>query len=368
MSYRRRMAWCGLLCSLGVLLGGCWDQRPVESRAAVSAIAIGPTRHPGWYRYTFVFPNVTTTPSSLATTPSSQQFYHLTVTAPTLGEALTAAQLRQSRLLYLGQVRIVALSVRLPSAVWRATLEDMVQSGRFVLTYWLVGSRQAERVATLAPPSEVVPEVAVYRALSCHCQPLLWSDRAWRVWTRTVTPGDTAWVPNVEAMGDHFTLTGLDMLTPHGVSVWAWPATWGWGYLTGHVQNGTLTGQGTSGQRPWVLTRLHGSTHLTFVSSPRGVTVTDVLQYRGTLAGGGADAEPGSRAVQEAAARQITALAWGAIRRARTERVDPFGWHRDWGWTDAEAAATHPSWGRSWAAWHVQVRVTVAIANDGVLR
>lgn len=368
MSRRRRIAWCGLLCSLGVLLGGCWDQRPVESRAAVSGIAIGPTGHPGWYRYTLVFPNVTTTPSSLATTPSSQQFYHLTVTAPTLGAALTAAQLQQSRLLYLGQVRVVALSARLPSAVWRTTLESLVQSGRFVLTFWLVGSRQPERVATLAPPSEVVPEVAVYRALSCHCQPLLWSDRAWRVWTRAVTPGTTAWAPNVDATGDHFALTGLDVLTPRGIVSWPWPATWGWGYLTGHVRDGTVTGQGAPGQSPWVLTRLHGSAHLTFATSPRGVTVTDVLQYRGTLATGGADAGTGSGDVQRAATRQVTALAWGAIRRAQSEGVDPFGWHRDWGWTDAEAAAAHPSWGRSWAAWKVQVRVTVAIANEGVLR
>lgn len=368
MSRRRRIAWWGLLCSLGVLLGGCWDQRPVESRAAVSAMAVEPIRHPGWYRYTFVFPNVTTTPSSLATTPSSQQFYHLTVVAPTLGTALTDAQLRQSRLLYLGQVRVVALSVRLPARMWQATLEDMVQSGRFVMTYWLVGSRHPERVVTLAPASEVVPEVAVYRALSCHCQPLLWSDRAWRVWTHVVTPGDTAWVPNVAATGDHFALTGLDVLTPRGIAFWPWSATWGWGYLTAHVRNGTLTGVAGPGHSPWVLTRLHGTNHLTFTSSLRGVTVTDVLQYRGTLAGGGAEAGTATRRVQREAARRIADMAWGAIRRAQAEGVDPFGWHRDWAWTDAEAAAAHPSWGRTWAAWHVQVRVRVAIANEGVLR
>ncbi|MDA8194879.1 MAG: hypothetical protein M0Z53_12910 [Thermaerobacter sp.] len=361
-----------LLALLGLLLtlSGCWDQRPVETRAAVVALGIDPGRSRSLFRYTFVFPNVTTTATSLAATPSSQEFFTVTVESQSLTGALSAAQQRQSRSLYLGQVRLIALSTRLPVTVWRNTLNSAVQSGRFVLTFWLVGTSHARRLVSLSPPSEVVPEVAVYRALSCHCQPIRWTQRAWRLWVQSQTPGITPWVPAVSTEGSRFLLHGLDVIGPTQVESWNRTQTGGWGYLTGRVRNGFLTMHQSGGQS-YTVGQIHGRSALRIVTQAHGVDVQDSLRYTGVLEGntvGSGWSGTFEHQAEMAAAHHILRLAVQAWQKARATHTDPFGWHRDWRWQDEAGALRHPSATGSWQDWNIRVAVHFRIRNEGVVR
>jgi len=208
---RRLRRWIATVGVLGGLLGlpGCWDQHPVRPARPSRRIGIDPGPSPDEQRYTLTFPNVTTTSSSLATTQANQQFYTISVVAPSLLPALAIAQRQESRTLYLGQIRILCLSTQLPIGTWTRTLDAMADSGRFVMTTWVVAAPSAQAVVALTPPVEVVPEVGLYNALACHCQGIRWPGRAWRVWAQSVTPGISPTVTAVVPRHQRFQLTQI---------------------------------------------------------------------------------------------------------------------------------------------------------------
>jgi hypothetical protein len=262
----------------------------VEDRAAVAAIGVDPTRTPGVERYTFTFPNVTTTTSSLASISSARQFFTISVAAANLLQALAKVQRRESRTLYLGQVRIVCLSSRLPTATWQQCLNLLADSGRFVLTTWVVAAPNAASLVAAAPPTEVVPEVALYNALACRCQALRWPGRAWRLWAEALTPGVSPATVLVESHGAAFILTQLIVVGATRLSVWNPEATAGWAYLTDHVLRDTVTVP--LKPVPVVVTLIRGHSQIAFHRRGPDLIAHSTLWYSGVLVGvrGGADA------------------------------------------------------------------------------
>ena len=354
-----------ILLTLCTTLVGCWDQRPVETRGAVAAIGVDPGSRPGVYRFTVVFPNVTTTASSLATTPSDQEFFHYTVQEPNLTAALAAVQRRQSRSLYLGQIRILALSTRLAPTVWGRVMRSAVQSGRMVLTFAVVGTPNAQALVSLSPHSEVVPELALYRALTCHCQPILVANRAWRVWAEMETPGVTPDVSHVGLQDAGFVIRGIDLVTPRAIMSWSLPQTWGWAYFTGHVNEGSLT-VAVAGHLITV-GRIRGRIQQSFTVVGHQIQMHNQLTYTGQLVSGG-DAlgnplETDQR-VDQAVAVRLLALCQQALATAEASAVDPFGWHRDLQWTHTDAGVC----GDTWSCWRVTTAVHFRVRNEGILR
>lgn len=363
---RRCIQFVSLLFLLS--LTGCWDQKPVESRAAVAAIGIDPAKTHGLQRYTFVFPDVTVTASSLASTTNGQEFFSFTVTAPSLIDALNRVQSHESRSLYLGQVRIVALSTRLSAPVWRRTLYTMADAGRFVLTFWVVAASHARQVVTLEPPTEVVPEVALYRALNCHCQPIRWPGRGWKMWTNATSHDGSLKATDVNVVGRTFVLGPLVVMGSHAVK-WSASATKGWAYLTGHVEHeismvhlhGHLMGVGL----------IRGNSTVSFHRTTNGVHVTDQMMYSGVLmespfehGARNENARLQDQAIESAVAHQISAEAMQAWRTAQTTHADPMGWHRDASWNDSRFSAAIGNW----HGWHLHTIVHFTLREEGVLR
>jgi hypothetical protein len=345
------------------MLPGCWDQHPVETRAAVAAIGIDPSPRPGQQQYTFTFPNVTTTAASLATTPQSQEFYAIHVTAPNLLSALMAAQRRESRTLYLGQVRIVCLSSALPFRIWRTTLLTMADSGRFVLTTWIVGSSHAAAVASLIPPVEVVPEVGLYNALTCRCQGIRWPGRGWRVWSEIVTPGISPTVVWVSPHQGQFTLTRLLVLrSPHAV-LWSSRATIGWSYLTGRILRDDIPI--TVDDTTLVVGLIRGGSHLIIHQHKTTTSVSINLDYSGVLLGNasGPDTIRGNRQIETQVANRIQSYVASAWQEAHQTGTDPMGWHRSALWSDSALA-----FDRGWSHWTLTCRVHFTLREEGVLR
>ncbi len=363
MSLKRRGVRALLGIVLVLVLTGCWDQRPVESRAAVAAIGIDPTPFRGIQRYTFMFPDSTITASSLSSTTRSQEFYPLSVTAPSLLLALKQLQAKQSRALYLGQVRIVAFSTALPASIWSQTMFDMADSARFVLTLWVVGTVDAQRLVELTPSSEVVPEVALYRALTCHCQPVQWPGRGWRIWDMAATPGVSIHAADVAVSSHAFAIHSL-LVVGHRVQPWSEPATTGWAYLTGHINHDLKAV--TVGGAPVTVALIRGTSNLQIRGTPHHVVVTDDLHYSGVLIEGGATAgrTPSDAAVERAVTTQIQHDIQAAWQASMHTGTDPMGWHRDATWVDQRW--TSPV--SDWKGWRLDPVVHFTLREEGILR
>ena len=352
-----------MVVGVAVLLTGCWDQRPVESRAAVAAIGVDPTPKPGVLAYTFVFPDATITASSVASTKPSQEFYSVTVTAPSLFFALKQVQSKQSRALYLGQVRIVALSTALPPATWRQTLFTMADSGRFVMTMWLVGTADARRLVEEVPPTDVVPEVALYRAMTCRCQAIHWPGRGWRVWDMAATPGVSIHVADVTTTGSTFAVRSLLVIGSHA-QPWNAQASAGWAYLTGHINRDMMAV--TVGGVPVTIALIRGSSHAHIQEQQGHLVVQDDLTYSGVLVSGAQSGAnlPSDGHVEQAVAAHLHDAVWAAWQMARRTDTDPMGWHRDAAWIDRRWARPP----QDWHGWQLKPVVHFTLREEGVLR
>ncbi len=361
---RRRNRILRALAAALLMIGltGCWDQHPVEFRAPVAGIAIDPSKKPGEYLYTFLFPNVTTSTSSLATTPSSDEFYSIQVQANTLTQALESVQLHQSRTLYLGQVRILCLSTKLPSSVWKRTILASSDSGRFVLTFWILAVPNAAKVLELTPPEEVVPDVAIYRALNCRCQPIVWPGRAWRTWADLTTPGISPTVSALSTSDGTFELGRIAVLGSH-VSVWSPNATNGWAYLSGRVERDTMTA--TLHHQTMTVGLIRGHTRLRVTREGMKVLVTAKLTYSGELTAGflGGDNATLDKHVEADIAEQIHRAVASAWREAHATDTDPMGFHRLGTWSDARISPA-----MNWKNWELHTVVRFTLRNEGVMR
>ena len=283
MRWRTRVAQSLVAVVMVVIITGCWDQHPVEYRATVAAIAIDPSKSPGRQVYTFLFPNVTTTTSSLESTPSSEQFYTIQVDAPTLSQAVGAVQRRQSRSLYLGQVRLLVLSTRLPSSQWMHVLDGVADSGQFVLTFWMIAAKSAAAVVTLTPPSEVVPEVALYQALRCPCQAFRWQGSAWRAWTQANTPGMSVSFPYVIPESGHPTMGRMVVLGARPIP-WSREETDGYAYLDNRIARDGFSVP--LHHQLMAVTQVRGGTAIHVVRQGDRTIVNARLNYSGELLSG----------------------------------------------------------------------------------
>ncbi|NMP24096.1 hypothetical protein [Sulfobacillus harzensis] len=353
-----------LLITLMVSLTGCWDQHPVEFRAAVAAIAVDPTAKAGEYAFTFLFPNITVTATSIAETASNQQFYAIHVRAPTLVRAITSVQRRHSRSLYLGQIRVLYLSTQLPVSMWQQTLKESADSGRFVLTFWVVGAPKAGDALLVTPPTEVVPDVVLYRALNSRIQPDHWPGRAWRLWRDMVTPGVSPAVIDVHPHGDQIAIHQLAVIGNH-VVLWSPMASTGWAYLTGRVIREAATVK--VGGHSLTVGLIHGRTRLRVVKSSGQFVVKARLVYTGELVGnvsGAGDSIEEERQVEAAVVHHIQGQVLDAWHTALKTHTDPMGFHRLGNWENA----TIPADAHDWAHWALDLKVRFTLRDEGVLR
>ena len=349
---------------LGAALTGCWDQHPVEFRGAVAAIGIDPSGVRGQYRYTFLFPNVTVTTTSIESLAPNDQFFTITADAPTLEKAIDAIQRRQSRVLYLGQIRILCVSSHLPFAVWRDTLQEAADSGRFVLTFWLLTAPNAQQVVGLTPPSDVVPDVALYRALNSRAQPVLWPGRAWRIWAQMVTKGISPAVVEVHPTANEVVLHQLAVLSSRPV-MWSPTASEGWAFIVGRVERGTMALR--VGDQMVTVGLIRGHTGLRVVPTARGAIVRANLRYSGNLIGGSLrpeDSPAEDRRVEQLVAARIQQRVLEAWRAAIVTRTDPMGFHRLGQWSDTRLSPSVSDW----SGWTLHLQVRFTLRDEGVLR
>ena len=323
-------------------LTGCWNQRAIDQRAIVMAMGI--SAHHQW---TFLFPNVSVTASSLSSLGQSAQFYSITVKARSFQTAMHRVQLQASREVSIGDLQLVDLSADLSRRQLSRIMDAMILTGRVPAQAWFAASQTAPATLLMHhSPQTVVPVYYLSSYFDCHeCHAAEFGIRAWQWWDRAMTPGVSPILPMLTKTQEGAQVRQLLVYPPHGKPV-VMPrsVTQAFAYLTGKVKNGTQ--KVLVGGETYEVSRIFDHTTSRVRLTPTAVDVRAVLHAKGEMA----DTPPGllvtratERAVDRATEQKMVQLSRRAIRWANQTHTDPFGYAKRAAWLDNPTAASIPS-------------------------
>lgn len=353
---------------VGLLVGGCGDAHPIEYRAIVIAVGIAPGHNRGQDQWTFVEPNVTVTASSVSNIKPSNQYYSITVQAPTWPAALAAAEDHSSRDLYFGQLESVVWSDHLDGQTVSNLMQALNQDGLIPKTFWVAtvpGS--VSKLLTVATPQEVVPRYFLSAFFSCTtCHPINWTVPGWRWWSRRLTPGVNPIVPLVTASPSGLSIStfavfrakGPALVAPHAIVN-------GFAYLTNRTVKAVWVGT-VDGQRLTV-SKIQGHA-ATQVSVNRGVINARVLITVHGMLGVlplGSSASFWLAKADTAVAQSIAHQCLTTVKWADATHTDPFGYGRNALYSEpGQESSLSP--GRSfWRPFDVHVVVKARLRTAG---
>jgi len=235
-----------LLIVLSLILAGCWDNVPLESRNLVDAMGFYPGPKPGWMTVYFEFP----TPMGMAanTTSSSgggsgPDFTYLTGIGRSLGEAFSAAQAKSSRDLYLGHVELFVFSTHLPAPQFRTIVSSLARIGTLDKTPFVAvtGAPYAEVLGKVSPQARF-PSLYFERLFSCPtCQQLGLGVRFWQLEERLATPGVDAVLPYINPVAEGQAVNRVALYRgPQYVTTLSVPETTAYALIAGHSYKTSL--------------------------------------------------------------------------------------------------------------------------------
>ncbi len=353
---------------MGLTLTGCWDQRSVTNRGVAVGLEVSPTSKPGLFAWTYLFPNVTVTVSSLPSIKPREQYFSETVTAASLAQSQTLVQQKLSRDLYMGQLKVVVWSSTMTTEHVITLLNTLNHEGLIPKTYWVVTGPPPLAKLLTPSPQEVVPQLYLSRMFDClKCQPFNLGRHGWQFWADTVTPGISPNAPYASGP------THINELAVYGHGRHGRPyifnaeQTQGWAYLTARADKGTLT----LFTRPGVATisRVHGSRSMK-VQLVRGtLQVKETLRLTALLSqipsGVALDHQYLLR-VQRLGEQAVLARCLAAIRVADSTHTDPFGYARTLLWTNSQTTRRMPLDQLVSLPIHATITVRLKIVGQGV--
>lgn len=362
---RQTWAWIGVLISLLSLLTGCWDQRGIAQRAIV--VAVGLSAHHEW---TFVFPNVTTTVSSLTSVKSSQEFYALTTHAPTFPEARARIQREASRQLSLGDLELLLVSAQLSTHAVANLINTLNLSGTIPASLWVAATNVPPRTLLLqSSPQSVVPTFPIVGYFACHgCHAAPLGIREWQWWDREGTPGISPTLPLVVASATGPSVRQVLVYPPQGTpQLMPRTVTQGFAYLMERVLKGSIP-VAVHGV-PYTVARIHDKVHTHLALEPDAVVATIHVTVWGNLATPSPqgtvtrslELSVGNAMAHTVLQRCLLALAW-----ARQTRTDPFGYAKTAAWLHSAAARTIPPTRLTTLPIRATVQVRGIIQGEGV--
>lgn len=332
---RRGWRWALALALLTPLAAGCWDQLPRMGIAEVSALGVEPAPH-GRYRWEFVFPNVTISAANLVNLSPGKQYSALTVVRRTFPAALQAVQDRLSRIVYVGQLQVLALADTLSTPQAASIVTALNQMAPLPKSFWTVTGPPPLVPWLVASPARqiVVPQYELADIFSCHCLSMIVQQRGWKFWASLITPGGSAvlpWIDGPRLAIDRvavYPATGRPLLMSR-------QETRGFAYLTGRMRRGVLTV--THGGRSVTLNYLRDSTVVALQRTAGTIVAHIAIDARGKVA---AESAPVPTAtVGTWIAQAIAADSRAAVAFANRTHTDPFGWARTLSWTRHAALA-----------------------------
>lgn len=353
------------ILGMGLLLigiAGCWDDEPDTLRASALILMVSHKAGEKSWNWRFYFPNPTVTVSSLSQIKPEDEFYTISVKAPSMEQAYTKAQQHLARDLYLGQLEIVIVSDDLSTEDLTSFLNAYNREGTLPKTaYILVASSPLSKMSIVSPQ---VPIPAVYweSYFDCKdCQPEILARPIWKVWDDMITPEVSPAMPY--ASSSH-KISQMAVYRRQGPPViFSRPETLGWAYLMGKVEKESLNIRSPMGKI--TLGRIRGTvrsrveairTHLrVFVQIH---LTSDVAQWESS-----APMTTDTLAhIETLAERRILSECVAAIDEADKTHTDPFGYGRRLSFEQdgpPSMAVVH------WEHIDAQVTVTMQIRTSG---
>lgn len=358
----RRLAW-SLSGLLALPLSGCWDVHPLEDQGIVLAIGISHGSQKGALRWTFTFPNVTLSPSSLTSVKRREQYYDVTVHASTFGDAVMRAQQKSSRIIYLGQLQ---------GLIWPDTLSwrklwpivaALNAQGPIPKTFWMMAATPPlQAVMKFVSPQVVAPRTYLATYFDCvHCQPFSLAQRGWEFWSHSLTPGVSPYVPLVNLEHGNVAIRQIVVYPSSGHPVPYSPQeTEGFGFLSGKVKRAALSVHWNG--HTVELTKLHDGRSVSVRKAPGGIMVNETLRVSGFIGEPPAESSPlrSQNLIRRLAQQRIVTWCLAAIRQANNTRTDPFGYAASVLWGQGKRTPFLPI--------HAHITVSVSLKGEGMLR
>lgn len=349
------------------LLSGCWNQRPIDQRAIV--IAVGVTAHHQWW---FLFPNVAVTVDSLTAIPSAQQFYTVTVRAPTWQRAVQRLQAAMDRKVSVGELQLLIVDHRLSTGQVTRIVDGLNTTGAVPATFWIAASPGSP--ATLlehTSPQTVVPYYYVANYFDCGgCHALRLGQRGWQWWAHNETPGGSPYLPLARSTPNGVAVQQLLVYPLHGHPVlMPPPITQGFAYLTNRAHDVALL-VFLDGQA-YTVARIQAHVRTRVRLTPGAVAVQVQVHASGIID----DAPPHTlmtRALEHAAglaaAQVIAARCRDTIDWANRTHTDPFGYAKRAAWLDDARGDTLTRDQLTTLPMNAHIHVRVTIHGEGVAR
>lgn len=353
------------LVSLALVLTGCWDQRSISKRAILVGIGLSAS-----HQWTFVFPNVTTTVSSLSSIDPSREFYGLQASASSWTEALARVQRMANREVYPGDLEELVVSRDLSRSAVAAMVETLNNEGMVPASTWIAASTVTpQKILLMTSPQSVVPTVFLPSYFSCtNCHAALLGVHAWQWWDRNGTPGVSPIVPLVVPRTNGLSVSQLLVYPTVGVpKLMPRTATEGYEYLMGHVRKGAIAVKvkgvtyTVSGIQAHVRTRVGLTDH--------AVTAIIKITASGTIAEVPANSEvtrTTEKAVGRAMAHVILKRCLSSLAWSNQTHTDPFGYAKNAAWKHSRIAQRIEPNQLSALPIHAVVSVRGHITGEGV--
>ncbi len=371
----RRFGWkLAMLCTLGLPLTGCWDNRPVDYRALVFTLGLSASSKPHELSMLFQFP----TPPAMASyakgsasNTSQSPVADIKGHGKSVAQCFDVAQAQVSRDLYLGQIQLIAVSTHLSSSLLFRALDSLERTGTFDKTPFMFATPQSvQSVVSVKTNQDAFPSLYYVNLFSCgHCQTESLGIRFWQFAADALTPGVDPYLPEVlvnkksqkmmvsqEALYRHFTYVGS--LNPQ--------ETMAFSLLKGvaHKVNIYLP------HLQATLRAIHGSTHLSVRERRGQVYATFHLNLMTTLEGIGTQTETAAQLAHLSKLSSTVLAHWclGVLEKTQKLDVDPFGIGRKLDWRYPQEFKRFKHWHNEYPKVHMTVSVKTRINKMGDIK
>ncbi|OLZ10592.1 hypothetical protein BFX06_08430 [Sulfobacillus thermosulfidooxidans] len=376
MSTKRKRSWAKLLfvAILGMSLTGCWDNRPVDSRALVFTLGIEPSPKQNEFRMIFQFP----TPPAMAkyskgSGGSSQTppVADIVGQGKSVAQCFNAAQSQVSRDLYLGQIQLIAISTQLSAPLLTRVLYSLDRIGTLDQTPFLFATSQPlEKVMSVNTDQEDFPTLYYTTLFACQrCQTDALGVRLWQFAANAATPGVDPYLPQVtvKTKTDEIDVDRI-ALYQHLRYVGTLDAnqTMTFGILKGLAHKVSLF----LPREEATLRAIHGPAHLTVTEHNGAVYATFNIKLHSTLEGIKTQTETEgqlaelSREGSAILAHRCLAL----LQNLQKMDVDPLGVGRKFDWRYPQEFTSFKHWHQEYPKVHMSVHVELTINKMGDIK
>lgn len=362
-----------LLMSLLTGVTGCWDNRPVNSRAMVLSMGFGPAKHPGEFTTVFQAPTPSAVTSGSAGPAgggsSSKDTFDVTGSGPDVPKTFNEAQAQVSKDLYLGQMQLIAISTHLQPMYFKRVFDGLGRIPTLAKTSFVVATPTSiKELLHHTSPQDKFPSLYFATLFSCHtCQTDAFGMRLWRVLVRLATPGVDIYLPVAVPIKDGYMVASVALYRKFQYVTTLTPIqSMTFGILAGISHKESLFMPKFNGS----LRAIVGGSSLTTRMVDGHVDANFSIHLSATLEGIGSVTESAIQLseMSNRASATIAQSCLDLLKFTQKEDVDPLGIGRQFSWQHPTAFDHFAHWHQEYPHVHMTVHCTVTINKMGDIK